>query len=57
MKNVFLSFYRNIFLCQYRKQKCLVCNGPNNEQKLDCFKIRKNRDKQFILKCHFQELI
>jgi len=23
-----LSFYRNIFLSQYRVQKCLVCNNP-----------------------------
>ena len=29
LKNVFLSFYRNIFLSQYCEQKCLVCNGPN----------------------------
>ncbi len=26
-----LSFYHNIFLSQYRKQKFLVCNGPNNK--------------------------
>ncbi len=23
-----ISFYRNVFLLQYREQKCLVCNGP-----------------------------
>jgi hypothetical protein len=26
-----LSFYRNIFLSQYREQKSLVCNGPKRE--------------------------
>jgi len=38
-----LSFYRNIFLSQYRKQKYLVCIGPY------CVKI----GSKFLQKNHF----
>jgi len=36
MKNIFLSFYRNIFLSKYCMQKCLVCIGPKYDN-LDRF--------------------
>jgi len=37
-----LSFYRNIFLSQYREQKYLVCIGPNSVTCLQLFEIEDN---------------
>jgi len=42
-----LSFFRNVFLSQYREQKCLMWNGPKQNR----INLKLFRSKILLLKC------